>query len=112
MPVLLQLHSTCLVLEQNWGIGSERGEGSLAEAWRPAWVALAPDLELVGERGSGSFAFLGAFVHWEFLPPPRLCLRIRAVLDPVPRLHDVTAHSGICSCVLVLHAGEAPPLAW
>jgi hypothetical protein len=32
VPVLLQLHSMCLVLERNWGTGFERGEGSLAEA--------------------------------------------------------------------------------
>jgi hypothetical protein len=32
VPVLLQLHSMCLVLERNRGTGFERGEGSLAEA--------------------------------------------------------------------------------
>ena len=94
MPVLLQLHSTCLVLEQNWGIGSERGEGSLAEAWRLVRLALAPDLEPIGDRGDGSYAFLGALVHREFLPLPRLCLRTQAAPDPVPRLHDVAARSG------------------
>jgi hypothetical protein len=100
------------VLEQNRGIGSERGEGSLAEAWRPARLALAPDLELVGDRGGGSFAFLGALVRREFLPPLRLCLGTRAVPDPIPWLHDVAARSDVCSSIVVLHAGEAPPLAW
>ena len=102
----------CLVLEQNWGTGSERGEGSLAVAWRPARLALAPGLEIVGDRGGESCAFLSALIRREFLPPLRLRLEIRAAPDPVPRLHDVTARSDVYFFVAGHHAGEVPPLAW
>jgi hypothetical protein len=110
--VILQLHLACSVLKRNQGIGSERGEGSLAEAWRLVRLALAPDLEPIGDRGDGSYAFLGALVHREFLPLPRLCLRTQAAPDPVPRLHDVAARSGVCFSVVRHHIGEVLPLAW
>ena len=100
------------MLEKNRGTGFERGEGSLTVAWCPARLALAPGLEIVGDRGGESCAFLSALIRREFLPPLRLRLEIRAAPDPVPRLHDVTARSGVCSSVIVLHAGEVPPLAW
>jgi hypothetical protein len=112
VPVPLRLHSSCSVLEQNRGIGFKRGEGSLAIAWRPAWLALAPALELVDDRVGESYAFLATLVHREFLPPLRLHLGIQVAPDPVPWLHDVAACSGVCSSVTVLHAGEAPPLVW
>jgi hypothetical protein len=51
VSVLLQLDSACSVLERNRGTGSERGEGSLAEAWRLVRLALAPDLEPVDDHG-------------------------------------------------------------
>jgi hypothetical protein len=34
------------------------------------------------------------------------------VPDPIPRLHDVVAHFGICFFVIEHHVGEVPPLAW
>jgi hypothetical protein len=112
VPVLLQLHSTCLVLEQNRGTSFERGEGSLAEAWHIVRLDLAPDLELVDDRDGESYAFLGALVHQEFLPLSKLRLGIRAASDPVPRHHDVAARSGVCFSVTELHAREVPPLVW
>jgi hypothetical protein len=112
VPVLLQLHSACSVLERNRGTGSERGEGFLAKAWHLVRLALAPDLEPVGDHGGMSYAFLGALVCREFLPPPRLRLGTRAAPDPVPRLHDVVARSGVCFFVAGHHAREVPPLAW
>jgi hypothetical protein len=102
----------CSLLEQNWGTGFRQREGFLAVARRPARIALAPGLELVSDCGGESYAFLGTLVRREFLPLLRPCLGIWAVPDPVPWLHDVTARSGVCSSVAVLHAGEAPPLAW
>jgi hypothetical protein len=47
----------CSVLEQKQGTDFERGEGSLAEAWRLVRLALAFDLELVDDRGGGSTPF-------------------------------------------------------
>jgi hypothetical protein len=100
------------VLEQNHGTSSERGECSLAEAWRLVRLALAPDLEPIGDCGGGSYAFLGALVRREFLPPLRLCLGTRVVPDLIPRLHDVAACFGVCFFVTGHHSGEVPPLAW
>jgi hypothetical protein len=94
------------------GYRFQAGEGSLAIAWRPAQLALALGLKLVGDRGGESCAFLGVLVRREFLPLLRLRLGIWAVPDPVPRLHDVAARSCVCSSVAVLHAGEVPPLPW
>jgi hypothetical protein len=100
------------VLEQNRGIGFGRGEGSPAEAWRLVRLALAPDLELVGDRDNGSYAFLGALIRREFLSPPRLRLETRATQDPIPRLHGVAARSDVCFAIAGHHAEEVPPLAW
>jgi hypothetical protein len=100
------------MLKQNRGTCSERGEGSLAEASRLVRLALAPDLEPVSDRGGGSYAFLGALVRREFLPPPRLRLGTRAAPDPIPRLHDVATCSGVCFSVIGRHAGVVLPLAW
>jgi hypothetical protein len=94
------------VLEQNWGTGSERGEGSLAVAWRPARLALAPGLELVGDRGSESCAFLDVLIRREFLPLLRLRLGIWATSDLVPRLvilKSVIKWIGIISIVCGLY---------
>jgi hypothetical protein len=84
MLVLPRLHSACLVLEQNQGTGFEQGEGSLAKAWRLVRLALTPDLELVDDRGGGSYAFLDALVRREFLPLLRLRLGIQAARIPFP----------------------------
>jgi hypothetical protein len=99
------------VLERNRGTGFERGEGSLAGASRLVRLALAPSLEPVGDHGSGIYVFLGVLIHREFLPLLRLHPGTRAALDPVPRLHDVAARSGICFFVAGNHTGEVPPLA-
>jgi hypothetical protein len=112
MTVLLQLHSACSVLEQNRGTGFERGEGSLAEASRLVRLALAPDLACVDDRVGESYAFLGALVRREFIPPPRLRLGTQAAPDPAPQLHDVAACFGVCFSVAGHHTGEVLPLAW
>jgi hypothetical protein len=75
-------------------------------------LALALDLEPVGDHGGGSYVFLGVLIRREFLPLSRLHPETRAAPDPVPRLHDVAAHSGVCFSVAGHHAREVPPLAW
>jgi hypothetical protein len=79
---------------------------------RPARLALALGLELVGDRGGERYAFLGALAHQEFLPSLMLLLGIQAAPDPVRWPHDVVVRSGVCSSVAVLHTGEVLPLAW
>jgi hypothetical protein len=100
------------VLEQNRGTDFERGEGSLAGAWRLVRLALAPDPETVGDHRGGSYVFLGVLIHREFPPLPRLCLGTWATPDPVPRLCDVAAYFGICFFIVRHHAGEVPPRSW
>jgi hypothetical protein len=77
-----------------------------------ARLALVLGPELVGDRGSESFTFLGVFARGEFLLLLRLRHGTRVAPDPVPQLRDVAARSGVCSSVVVLHAGEVLPLAW
>jgi hypothetical protein len=100
------------VLKRNRDTGPKRGEGSLAEAWCLVRLALAPDLEPIDDHGGRSYAFLGALVRQEFLPPSRLRPGTQAASDPVPRLHDVAACSDVYFSVVGHHAGEVPPLAW
>jgi hypothetical protein len=100
------------VLERNQGTGFERGEGSLVGALRLVRLALALDLEPIGNHGGGSYAFLGVLIHREFLPLPRLHPETQAAPGPVPPLQDVAAHFGVYFSVAGHHAGEVPPLAW
>jgi hypothetical protein len=99
------------VLEKNRGTGFERGEGSLVGGLRLVRLALALDLEPVGDRDGGSYTFLGVLVPREFPLLPRLRLGTRAAPDPVPRLHEVAARSDACFSIAGHHAGEVPPLA-
>jgi hypothetical protein len=111
-PAPLRLHSACSLHERSRGIGSEQREGSLGAVLHLARLVPVLGPELVGDHSGESSAFLGVLARQEFLPLLRLHLGLRAVPDPVLQPRDAAARSGVCSSIVVLHAGEVLPLQW
>jgi hypothetical protein len=111
-PAPLQLHSACSLHERSRDTGFEQREGSPGATLRLACLAPALGPELVGDHGGENSVFLDVLARWEFLLHLKLHPGIRAVQGPVPQPRDVAAHSGVCTFVAVLHAGEVLPLVW
>ena len=101
----------CSSREQSQGSGFKRREGSLGITLHPVQLVLDLGLELVGGHVGENSTFLGILARQEFLLLLKLHPEIRAALGPTPRPRDVAEHSGGCSFVAVLHAGEVLPLA-
>jgi hypothetical protein len=98
--------------EQSRGTGSKQREDFPGATLRLARLAPALGPEPISGHCGENFVFLSVLARWEFLLLLKLRPGIRATPGPAPQPHDVAEHSGVCSFVVVLHAGEVLPLAW
>jgi hypothetical protein len=107
----LQLHSVCSLCGQSQGSGFERRQDSLGATLHSARPTPVLGPEPVDDQAGENSAFLGILARPKYLLLLKLHPGTRAALGPAPQPRDVAEHFGICSFVVVLHAGEVLPLA-
>jgi hypothetical protein len=102
----------CSLHEQSRGTGFERRENFPGTTLCLARLVTFLGPEPVDDHSGENSAFLGVPARREFLLLLRLRPETRAVPSPIPWPRDVAVHSGVCSFVVTLHAGEVLPPAW